>query len=56
MVPPVWLLLLTVPFFAWFLNREKRKLQSLMVVFLDELAKELKIIKVPLEESAGRKA
>jgi len=46
--PAVWLLLLTVPLFAWYLAREKRKLQSLMVVFLDELAKELKITKVPL--------
>ena len=54
--PAVWLLLLTVPLFAWFLTREKRKLQSLMVVFLDELAKELKIIKVPLEETSRRTA
>jgi len=45
-----WLLLLvvlTLPPFAYFLSRQKRKLQSLVVVFLDELAKDLKLIKVP---------
>ena len=41
------LLLLTLPLFVYFLSRQKRKLQSLVVVFLDELAKELKLIKVP---------
>lgn len=40
------LLLLSLPLFAYYLSREKRKLQSLVVVFLDELAKELKLIKV----------
>jgi hypothetical protein len=43
----VALLLLTLPVFAYFLHRQKRNLQSLVVVFLDELAKELKLIKVP---------
>jgi hypothetical protein len=41
------LLLVTLPLFACFLHRQKRKLQSLVVVFLDELAKELQLIKVP---------
>ncbi len=41
------LLLLTLPLFAYFLWRQKRKLQSLIVVFLDELAKQEKLIKVP---------
>ncbi|MCC6820529.1 MAG: glycosyltransferase [Verrucomicrobiota bacterium] len=41
------LLVLTLPLFAYFLSRQKRKLQSLIVVFLDELAKESKLIKVP---------
>ncbi len=50
---PVWLLLLTMPVFWWFLAREKRKLQSLMVVFLDELAKEQGMIKVPPERDGA---
>ena len=38
--------------FAYFLSRQKRNLQSLVVVFLDELAKELKLIKVPANDQA----
>jgi glycosyltransferase involved in cell wall biosynthesis len=48
------LLLLTLPAFAWFLWRQKRKLQSLVIVFLNELAKELKLIKVPSESEIRR--
>ena len=40
------LLLLTLPAFAYFLSRQTRSLQSLVIVFLDELAQELKLIKV----------
>jgi len=50
------LLLLTLPAFAWFLWRQKRKLQSLVIVFLDELAKELKLVKVPSESEVRRAA
>ena len=39
------LLLLTLPAFAYFLARQKRNLQSLLIVFLDELAKHRKLIK-----------
>jgi len=43
----VWLLLLIpVPAFFWFLRHEQRNLQSMIVVFLDEVAKEWKMIKV----------
>jgi hypothetical protein len=52
-LPWLWLLLLTVPLFAWFLAREKRNLQSLMVVFLDELAKKWNFTRVPLREKTG---
>ncbi|MDB6108906.1 MAG: glycosyl transferase family 2 [Pedosphaera sp.] len=45
-LPWLWLLLLTIPLFAWFLAREKRNQQSLMVVFLDEVAKRWGLIKV----------
>ena len=52
------LLLLTLPLFAYFLSRQKRKLQSLVIVFLDELAKDGKLIKVPSgrEETPSEKS
>ena len=37
--PWLWLLLLTLPTLAWFLRREQRTLQSMMIVFLDNLAR-----------------
>jgi GT2 family glycosyltransferase len=46
------LLLLTLPLFAYFLARQKRNLQSLVIVFLDDLAKEWKLIKVPADFEA----
>ena len=45
-LPWLWLLLLTVPLLAWFLHREQRTLQSMAVVFLDEIAKAWKLTKV----------
>ena len=45
-LPWLWLLLLTLPLFAWFLRRQQRNLQSMIVVFLDELAKEWHLTKV----------
>ena len=44
--PWLWLVLLTLPLFAWFLHREQRNLQSMIAVFLDELAKEWHLTKV----------
>jgi hypothetical protein len=44
--PWLYLLLLSVPLFAWFLHRQGRKLQSTTVVFLDQLAKELNLMKL----------
>ena len=41
------LLLQALPAFAWFLARQKRQLQSLVIVFLDELATEARLIKMP---------
>ena len=45
----VWLLpvLLTVPLFGYFMARQKRHQQSLLVVFLDELAEAAELFKVP---------
>jgi GT2 family glycosyltransferase len=45
-LPWVWLLLLTLPLFAWFLRRQQRNLQSMLVVFLDALASEWHLTKV----------
>jgi GT2 family glycosyltransferase len=50
------LLLLTLPLFAYFLWRQTRNLQSLVIVFLDDLAKEWKLIKIPSDFKAGRAA
>lgn len=44
--PWLWLLLLTLPLVAGFLHREQRTLQSLILVFLDQLAKQWKLTKV----------
>jgi hypothetical protein len=44
--PWPWLVLLTLPLFAWFVLREQRKLQSVMNVFLDELSKESGMTKI----------
>ena len=48
------LVLLTLPLFAYFLHRQKRNLQSLLIVFLDDLAKELHLIKIPSDFEAQR--
>jgi hypothetical protein len=48
----LWLLLLTLPLFAWFLRREQRNLQSMIAVFLDELAKEWHLTKVQPESGS----
>ena len=45
-LPWLWLLLLTLPLFAGFLRREQRNLQSMIAVFLDDLAKEWHLAKV----------
>ncbi len=47
----LWLLLLTLPAFGYFLSREKRNLQSLVIVFLDDLAKQWKFLKVASTEA-----
>jgi hypothetical protein len=53
--PWLWLLLLTLPLFGWFLRREQRNLQSLIAVFLDDLAKEWHLTKVR-PQSTGQTA
>jgi glycosyltransferase involved in cell wall biosynthesis len=46
-LPWLWSLLLTLPLFVWYLRHEQRNLQSLIAVFLDEVAKEWKLVKLP---------
>src|ERR1043166_9522484 len=48
------LLLLTLTGFAYFLSRQKRNLQSLLIVFLDELAKEWRLLKFPQATRSNR--
>jgi GT2 family glycosyltransferase len=55
-LPWLWLLLLTTPLFIWFLRREKRSLQSLTIVFLDEVAKEWEMSKVPACDQNNKSA
>jgi glycosyltransferase involved in cell wall biosynthesis len=42
----VWSLLLFLPLIAWWLNAARRDLMRLMATFLDELAKEFKLVKL----------
>ena len=53
-LPWLWCLLVSLPLLAWFLVREERNLQSLMVVFLDEVAKDWKLTKVPFQDECKK--
>jgi GT2 family glycosyltransferase len=44
--PWLWLLLLSLPLLGWLLHRQGRNLQSMLVVFLDQLAKDSNLIKL----------
>jgi hypothetical protein len=44
--PWIWLVLLSLPLFAWFLHRQGRNLQSMIIVFLDQMAKSLNLTKL----------
>jgi hypothetical protein len=48
-LPWLNLIWLSVPLFAWFLFREKRTMQSLLAVLLDEVAQKWSMSKVPFE-------
>ena len=47
--PLLWLILAILPTFGWWVAREQDDLQRLIAVFLDDLAKELNLIKVEKE-------
>ena len=42
----IWFLLLTVPAFAWYVNRDRRDLQRLISVVLDDIARKIGMIKL----------
>jgi GT2 family glycosyltransferase len=53
-LPWLWAVLLTLPLFVWFLRSQQRNLQSLVAVFLDDLAREWHLTKVqPRSDSPG---
>ncbi len=49
-----WLILLTLPLFWWFVGREGRKLQSVVTVFLDQLAKARGLVKIDADTDAAK--
>lgn len=55
----IWplLILLSLPVFVWFVRRERRKLQSVVTIFLDQVGKELGLTKIhpDLEAPAPQK-
>jgi GT2 family glycosyltransferase len=45
----LWILLASLPLLGWYLRRQGRNLQSMLVVFLDQLAKESQLVKLRTE-------
>jgi hypothetical protein len=44
--PWLWLVLLTLPLFAYFIHRQQRNLQSIITILLDEIAREWNLTKI----------
>jgi glycosyltransferase involved in cell wall biosynthesis len=53
LLPWLWLMLLTLPAFAWWLGAEQRTMRRVFAVFLDEIAKDLRLVKVGQHDSRG---
>ena len=51
--PWPWNVLLTLPVFCWLVGRERRKLQSIVTVFLDQAAKAEGLAKINVEQNAN---
>jgi GT2 family glycosyltransferase len=49
-------ILITMPLLAYFLHRQKRAVQSLLVVLLDTFAKEIGLLKIPMDTTAPASA
>jgi O-antigen biosynthesis protein len=45
-LPWLWLMLLTLPIFAWLIHRQQRTLQSMIAILLDDLAREWKLSRI----------
>lgn len=52
--PWIWMLLLTLPMLAWFIEQQKHDVQALIAVFLDEVARNLKLVKPHYNEAEDR--
>ena len=50
----IWMLLLTLPMLAWFIEQQKHDVQALIAVFLDEVARNLKLVKPHYNEAEDR--
>lgn len=50
--PWLWLILVVLPLFAWFLHHQQRNIHSLLLVFLDQMAKEWSLAKVQGEQAS----
>jgi len=49
----IWFLVLTVPAFAWYVNRNRRDLQRLIAVVLDDIAQKNGMIKLEGDKPAA---
>jgi hypothetical protein len=49
-IPWLWLILAVLPLMAWYFWRDQRNLQSILTVFLDQLAKDRGLVKVDKPE------
>ncbi len=54
--PLAWLVLLFLPAFAWFMQRQQRKLQSVLAVLLDEVARDWKLTRIVAAQSTSSHA
>ncbi|HEY0456358.1 MAG TPA: glycosyltransferase, partial [Verrucomicrobiae bacterium] len=50
-LPYLWMLLLTMPLFAWYLEQEKHNLEKMIAAFLDNAAKQMGMTKLEYKEA-----
>src|SRR5262249_33664519 len=50
-LPWLWMLLLTMPVLGWYLEHEKRNLQRIIAVFLDEVARQRTMLKMEFDRA-----
>jgi hypothetical protein len=54
--PWIWMILLTLPIFGWYLEQEKKTLQQLAVVFLDEIARSRSLTRLDYDADSDQYA